>query len=439
VQNLSGDPAQEYFADGMTDALTTDVAKIGTLRVISRTSAMHYKMTKKTIHEIAKELNADGIVEGAVMQSGNRVRITAELIDAATDKHLWAETYERDLGDVLKLQGEVAQAIARTIKIQLSPQQQQYLSDVRYVDPEAYQLYLKGRHFVFAGNFELGRDYFEQAIEKDPSFALSYAALADCYRLLSVSGFLAPREAHPKAKAAVLKALELDDTLAEAHSALGLIKFQFDWEWSGPDEEFKRALQLNPNSSDVYTRYGNYLIYTGRMDEGLAALKRGIELDPLTPALLENLGWMYFNSKHYNEGLAEFQKLRSLSPESAHVGSAFNYAGNGLYNEALSECDKVQAPSLCGWVYAVSGKRAAAIRNASPFAETAKRTYSAMGIWAAAMYTALGDKEEAFRLLEKSYSERAPQLIAIRIAPEFDPLRSDPHFQDLLRRMGLPQ
>ena len=439
LENLSGDPAEEYFADGMTDALTTDLSKISTLRVISRTSAMHYKAANKTLPQIARELNVDGIIEGSVMRSGNRVRITAELIDAPTDQHLWAETYERDLGDVLNLQNEVAQAIAQRIRIRLTPQEQKDFSALRTVDPEAYHLYLKGRHYTSVDEFQKARDYFEQAVDKDQTFALAYAALADCYRLLSVSGDLSPREAHPKAKAAVLKALELDDALAEAHAALGLIKFQFEWEWLSPDEDFKRAVQLNPNSADVYTHYGNYLIYTGRFNEGIAALKRGIELDPLTPALRENLGWMYFNSKRYSEGLAEFQKLSSFSPESAYIGSAFNYAGSGLYKDALAECDKVQAPSLCGWVYAVSGRRAEALRNAQPFAERSKRTYSTMGIWAAATYTALGDKQEALGLLEKSYSEGAPQLTAIRVAPEFDPLRSDPRFQDLLRRVGLPQ
>jgi eukaryotic-like serine/threonine-protein kinase len=439
LENLSRDPEQEYFADGMTDALTTDLSKIGTLRVISRTSAMHYKGANKTLPQIARELNVDSIIEGSVVRSGNRVRITAELIDAHTDQHLWAETYERDLGDVLGLQSEVAQAIARRIRVRLTPQEQKYLSELGSVDPEAYQLYLKGRHYISVEEFEKARGYFEQAIQKDQSFALAYSALADCFRVLSVTGYLSPREAHPKAKAAVLKALELDDALAEAHAALGLIKFQFEWEWTSPVEDFQRAVELNPNSADVYTHYGNYLIYSGRFNEGIAALKRGIDLDPLTPSLRENLGWMYFNSKRYNEGAAEFQKISTSSPESAHIGLAFNYAGNGLYKNALAECDKVQAPSLCGWVYAVSGRRRDALRNAQPFAERSKRTYSTMGIWAAAMYTALGDREKAFMLLEKSYSEEAPQLTVLRVAPEFDPLRSDPRFQDLLRRMGLLQ
>jgi len=437
LENLSHDPEQEYFTDGMTEELITNLSKIGALRVISRTSVMQYKGARKSLPQIARELKVDGIIEGSVLRSGNRVRITAQLINAQTDQHLWGETYDRDLREILALQSEVARTVAQEIRVSLTPQEHKYLSNAQIVDPEAYQLYLQGRHYMLLEQLEKGRDYFEQAIEKDPSFALAYAGLADCYRYLSLSGSLRPREAYPKAKVAALKALALDDNLAETHAALGQIRFMFEWEWSSPEGDFKRAVQLNPSSADVYSLYGNYLVKTGRFDEGIAALKRAIELDPLTDPVSVDLGWAYFNSKRYDDGIAELRMLSSLNLDLVRVPLAFNYAGKGLYNQALAECDKVQGPSLCGWVYAVSGKRAEALSNARRLAEISTRRQMSM-IWIAAMYTALGDKEEAFRFLEQNYSEHTVGITFLKVAPEFDPLRSDPRFQDLLRRIGSP-
>jgi TolB-like protein/DNA-binding winged helix-turn-helix (wHTH) protein/Tfp pilus assembly protein PilF len=437
LENLSHDPEQEYFTDGMTEELITNLSKIGALRVISRTSVMQYKGARKSLPQIARELKVDGIIEGSVLRSGSRVRITAQLINAQTDQHLWGGTYDRDLRDILALQSDVARTVAQEIRVTLTPQEHKYLSDTQTVDPEAYQLYLRGRHYMLLDQLEKGRNYLEQAIEKDPSFALAYAQLADCYRYLSLSGSLRPREAYPKAKVAALKALELNDNLAEAHAALGQIRFMFEWEWSSPEGNFKRAVQLNPSSADVYTLYGNYLVKTGRFDEGIAALKKAIELDPLSDPVSVNLGWAYFNSKKYDEGIAELRTLSSLNLDLARVPLAFNYAGKGLYSQALAECDKVQGPSLCGWVYAVSGKRTEALSNARRLADMSTQRYMNV-IWIAAMYTALGDKEEALRFLEQSYSERAVEITFLKVAPEFDPLRSDARFQDLLQRIGLP-
>ncbi len=436
LENLSHDPEQEYFTDGMTEELITNLSKIGALRVISRTSVMQYKGARKSLPQIARELKVDGIIEGSVLRSGSRVRITAQLINAQTDQHLWGGTYDRDLRDILALQSEVARTVAQEIRVTLTPQEHKYLSDTQTVDPEAYQLYLRGRHYMLLDQLEKGRNYLEQAIEKDPSFALAYAQLADCYRQLSLSGSLRPREAYPKAKVAALKALELNDNLAEAHAALGQIRFMFEWEWSSPEGNFKRALQLNPSSADVYTLYGNYLVKTGRFDEGIAALKKAIEMDPLSDPVSVNLGWAYFNSKKYDEGIAELRTLSSLNLDLVRIPLAFNYAGKGLYNQALAECDKVQGPSLCGWVYAVSGKRTEALSNARRLADMSTRRYMNV-IWIAATYTALGDKKEALRFLEQSYSERAVEITFLKVAPEFDPLRSDAHFQDLLQRIGL--
>jgi TolB-like protein len=269
LENLSHDPEQEYFADGMTDALITDLSKIGSLRIISRTSAMHYKGINKTVPEIAKELNVDGIVEGSVMRSGNRVRITAQLIQARTDQHLWAESYERDLRDVLVLQSDVAQAVANEIKIKLTPQEQIQLRRRRPVDPEAYQLYLKGRYYWnrrTEEGFHRAIEYFSGAIEKDPNYALAYAGLADCYNLLGVFGYVPPRDAYPRGKAAATKALELDEELAEAHASLARNKIAFGWDWSGARREFERALELNPNYATAHYWYSYYYFAMGRLD-----------------------------------------------------------------------------------------------------------------------------------------------------------------------------
>ena len=248
LENLSRDPEQEYFADGMTDALITDLSKVGTLRVISRTSAMHYKGTNKTLPDIARELNVDSVVEGSVMRSGNRVRITAQLIQARTDQHLWAETYERDLGDVLRLQSDVAEAIAQRVRVQLTPQQQARLRSAQGVNPAAYEAYLKGRSYFTTAStpqtLKLAESYFEEAIRKDPGFALGYVGLADCYQTLGQFRWLAPQEAYRPAKEAIRKALELDGTLGEAHSSLAGLSWQYEWDWRTAEREFKYALEL---------------------------------------------------------------------------------------------------------------------------------------------------------------------------------------------------
>jgi TolB-like protein/DNA-binding winged helix-turn-helix (wHTH) protein len=272
LENLSGDPAEDYFADGMTDALIADLSKISALRVISRTSAMQYKGTKKRLPQIARELNVDGVVEGSVMRSGNRVRITAQLLQAGTDQHLWAEAYERDLGDVLKLQGEVAQTIAQQVRIQLTPQQKAQFGSALGVSPEAYEAYLRGRYFWNQRTEEgLGKSVglFRHAIDIDPNFPLPYAGLADSYLLLGDFGFLAPDEAYPKAKAEALKALRLDDHLAEGHAALAMVALEYDWDWVNAEREFRLAIEANPSYATGHQWYAEYLTTLGRSEEAI--------------------------------------------------------------------------------------------------------------------------------------------------------------------------
>jgi TolB-like protein/predicted Ser/Thr protein kinase len=285
LENLSHDPEQEYFADGITEELTTDLSKIGALRVISRTSALHYKRTNKTLPEIARELNVDGIIEGSVLRSGNRVRITAQLIHAPTDTHLWAESYERDLRDVLVLQDEVATAIANEIKVRLTPEEQARLTRARLVDPEAHELYLRGRYHWnkrTEEGFHNAITYFQQAIEKDPSYALAYAGLADSYTLLGVFGYIRAKDAFPRGKAAAIKALELDEKLAEAHASLARNKIAYDWDWPGAGREFERALELNPNYATAHYWYTYYYFAMGLLHDAAREQKRAVELDPLS-------------------------------------------------------------------------------------------------------------------------------------------------------------
>jgi TolB-like protein/DNA-binding winged helix-turn-helix (wHTH) protein len=448
LANLSGDPEQEYFADGMTDALITNLGKIGALRVISRTTVMHFKGAKKTLPEIARELNVDAIVEGTVLRSGERVRITANLVQAATERHLWADSYERDLRDILALQSDVARAIAGEIKIKLAPEQQARLANVRTVNPEAHELYLKGRYFWNKRTEEgvkKSLDYFEQAIRKDPGFALPYAGLADSYRILGTWEFLPPKEAYPKAKAAAQRALEIDRTLAEAHASLGMIRIEYDWDWSSSEDEFKRAIQLNPNYATAHQWYAQYLSLVGRHDEALVESERARQLDPLSLIINATEAVYLSNARRYEEAIKQLHKTLEIDSNFviAHFYLAEAYAQTSRFPEAIAEAQK--AVSLSGAapvivadlarVYAVAGNRAAANRLLK---EVSSRSYvPKYGV--ALAHIALGEHEQAFAWLEKAVEDRSPNLPWLKVDPRVDPLRSDPRFQDLLRRMNFPE
>ncbi len=448
--NLSRDPEQEYFADGMTDELITDLAKIGALRVISRTSVMRYKGTKKSLPEIAGELNVDAVVEGTVLRSGNRVRITAQLIRAATEKHLWAESYEGDLSDILPLQGKVAGAIASEIRIRLTPQQQASLARARPVDPEAYQLYLKGRYHWNKRTLEGLRkamEYFQQAVDKDPAYALAYAGLADTYVPLTNWGWLSPREAMPKARAAALKALEIDDRLAEAHVSLGMVGLVYDWDWPTAGKHFERSLALNPASPAAHLWYSNYLMALGRSDEALAEAKRAVDLDPVSPDLNHHIAWLLNMVRRSDEAIEQERKTLEMDPgfPPAHSVLAGAYLAKGMYREALAEAEKLSALSpgspaallSMASVHAGSGERSQALRELNELRALSKRRYVPSDYFAI-VYLRLGDKDQAFTWLEKAYEERTGLLPWLKVSRTWDPLRSGPRFADLVRRMGFP-
>ncbi|MGH9364577.1 MAG: protein kinase domain-containing protein [Thermoanaerobaculia bacterium] len=452
LENLSRDTEQEYFADGMTEELISDLGKIRALRVISRTSAMRYKGTKKSMPEIARELNVDALVEGSVLRAGDRVRITAQLIHAATDRHLWSESYERDLKDVLALQSEVARAVAREVKIALTPQEQARFAEARPVDPEAHQLYLKGRYYVVKNTQEAAQkalECFQQAIDKDPAYAEAYAQLANSYAFLGYTGLdvLPARETMPKAKAAVLKALELDDTLAEAHTALGLVRWAYDWDWAAAEKEFQRAIELNPGYATAHLRYGNYFCSLGRFDAAIAEDRRALELDPLSLVMNHVQGWPYHLSGRYDQAIERYRKTLEMDPNFArtHLRLGEVLAAKGLYREAIGEYEKFSALgggstialALIGNARALAGERREALRTLEELTAESKRSY-VPSFHFAIVHMGLGDKDQAFAWLDKAYEERSQFLVDLKFIPILDPLRSDPRFADLVRRVGLP-
>jgi TolB-like protein/DNA-binding winged helix-turn-helix (wHTH) protein/Tfp pilus assembly protein PilF len=440
-ENLSGDTAQEYFVDGMTDALVTDLGRIGGLRVISRTSAMHYKGTRKTLPEIARELNVDATVEGAVLRSGDRVRITAQLIRAPSDEHLWSEEFQGEARDVLTLQNDVTRAIAAQIRAKLTPRQ-----NPQTTNSEAYEYYLKGRYNLFERfskeGFGNAIHYFEMAIEKDPSYAPPYAGLARAYALgYFQRSELSPREAWSKATVAATKALELDDQLAEGHIAMANVRFRFDWNWPEAEREFKRGLELNPNDAFAHTAYGLFLGITGRLDEALAEATLALNLDPLAPQVREVREVIYSWSGRLDDAIAESRRTLELYPDfvSAHSALATNYEKKELYAQAESEwlkffADRPEQVESLRKAFAASGIRGFWEKRL----ELEKRRLNPDYFTIARLCVQLGRKDEAFGWLEKAFEARYPTMPNIKVAIWLDPVRSDPRHADLLRRVGLP-
>src|SRR5216684_2378104 len=454
LENLSHDPEQEYFADGMTEALTTELAQISSLKVISHTSAVQYKGTKKSLPQIAQELSVDAVVEGAVQRSGDKVEITVQLIQAPTDRHLLAKSYDRGLRDVLALQREIAHAIADEIKAKLTPPEKARLASARSINSEAYDAYLRGRYFQYKRTGEgLKRsvEYFEQSVAKDPASALAYSGLADSYSLLGNHGFLSPQQASPKAESAAVKALAMDDTLAEAHTALAFVKTNYDWDFSTAEREFKRAIELNPGYPRAHSWYAAYLGGQGRFDEALEEIKRALELDPLSLYENTNFGWYLHKVRRYDQAISQFQMTLEMDPSrlQAHLWLGQVYESKEMYGEAIAEFQKAiglgrgYPPSLANLAhaYAVSGKRGQALRVLSRLKELelSKQEYvSAYDL--AVIYTGLGEKDQAFKSLERAYEQRDGWMAFwLKTDPRLDPLRADQRFASLLRRIGIPQ
>ena len=449
LTNLSRDPEQEYFADGMTEALISDLAKLRALKVISRTSAMRYKGTAKSPPEIAEELNVDAVVEGSVLRVGQRVRITAQLIDPATDTYLWAESYERDFEDVLFLQSDLARAIAQEIKVAVTPEESRRLASARRVNPEAYEAYLKGRFHWYKlsrEHVDTAMDYFQLALEKDPNCALAYAGIAVTWLVRGDIGLMPPHEVLPKGKAAALKALELDDTLAEVHVNLGNLKAGAEWDWAGAEAEFQRAIQLNPGDAPAHFFYLDLLISVGRLQEALAEMKRALELDPFSFFFQCFFGWHLVYLRRYDDAIAQLRKTLSMEPNfsSAHMGLWGAFYQKRMYEDALAEATKfftvLGDHEIAEVLAAGSGEAgyAGAMRQAGDkLAARSSRTY-VPAIRIARLYAHAGEKERALDWLEKAYEQGNPALQHLAVAWDWDILRSDPRFRALLRRMNFP-
>ena len=450
LENLSGDAGQNYFADGMTDELITDLAQISALRVISRTSVMAYKGARKPLPQIARELNVDAVVEGSVLRSGDQVRITAQLIEAATDKHLWSRSYEGELRDTLALQSRVASAIADQIRINLTPQEQAALKNVKVVNPQAYESYLKGRYFWnkrTADGLKVALAYFNQAIEEDPKYAPAYSGLADTYALLGDWQYavMTSKEAYPKAKAAAIKALELDSALGEAHNSLAFVLDGFDWDFDAAGKEFHRGIELNPGYATAHHWYAWHLSLLGRYDEAIAEMKKAENLDPLSLIINADLAELLVLAHANDESIEQSRKTIEMDPNFAlaHNQLAQAYLQKHLYDEAVAELQK--AVQLSGGsptcianlarAYAISGKRDETKRLLSDLKQRSNPNHS-YAAEIAMIYASLGDKDQAMNWLEKGYDERFNPGVLLR--PGFDPLRSDSRFQNLVHRIGLP-
>jgi len=442
LRNLSPDSGQEYFADGVTEELITNLAQSLPLRVISRTSVMRYKQTEKPVAEIARELGVEAIVEGAVARSGNQVTVTVQLIDAAEDRHLWAHTYHRDLGDLLGMEAELAQRIASQVGGTLTSDHEIKVKQSRPIDPRVYELYMKGRYFWNKRTdegFIKAAEYFQQAVELDANYAPAYAGLADCYLFGHP-----PRVSATKATAMAQRALELDNSLAEPHATLGLLAQNVELDWAKAEKEYKRAIELNPNYATAHQWYGGELEQKGRFDEALEEMKLAGELDPLSLIIIKDTGEIYYVARKYDRAIEYFRKALEMDPNFvvAHMYLGLVYAQQQEFSSALAELQKARllqdSPDiLCelGYVYALSGKRREAEKILSDLKVISKHRYI-IPTYYAIIYAGLGDKDKAFEWLEKGYREGG-LLTGLKTDPQWDSLRTDSRFADLLKRVGL--
>ena len=446
-ENLTGDPEQDYFVDGMTDAVITDLAQVRALRVISRTSVAQYKRANKPLPRIAEELDVDAVVEGTVARSGGRVLITAQVIQAATDRHLWAQSYEREVRDVLALQREVAAAITQPIQVKLQPEEKRRLTQVEAaVRPDAYEAYLKGRFYWSKRSAETTQKavaFFQEAIERDPAYAPAYSGLSDAYRAFDVQGLAPPRDGMPKAEAAARKALALDDRLAEAHASLAGVLYRYDWDWDGAEREFRLSLELEPNYAEGHRAYAVYLMTVRRNEEAVAQAQRARELSPLSPVINTELGLALARAGRFDEAVDQLRKTLAMDPKFGRARQTLGlaYLEKGDLPRALEYFDTPagrpqSAGPWVGYLYGISGRRREA-QDVLERLETLSHERYVSPQSFAIVHLGLGNKDQAFQWLEKAYEERAFEVLGFS-GELFDRLSGDPRFQDLLRRMRLP-
>ena len=446
LENLTGDAGQQYFADGITEALITTLAQIESLRVASRTSAMHYRASGKPIPQIAKELKVDAIVEGSVARSGNRVRIDAQLIEAAADRYLWAKSYERDIQDVLALQGEIARAIVSEIKIRLTSKDHARLINSPPVNREAYDAYLKGRFFWnkrTAEALKTGIAHFEDAANKDPGYAPAYAGLADSYDVAPFYSVMIPTEAYPRAKSAAQKALEIDPDLADAHTSLAHALWSYDWDWSGAERQNRRSLELNPNYPTGHHWYSWFLQLMGRHEESVREAERALELDPLSLAINTQLGVAYYYARDYRRGADQFRKTLDLD---RRYLMAYIYLGQCLdqlqdFDNAIAVCEKGLQIAEDPWLaaslihaYGRARRRVEAENQLTKLIQKSKTTIVSPYLLAMA-YAGLNERDKALVWLETAYRDRVNWMPYLKVDPQLDDLRREGRLDDLVRRV----
>jgi len=451
-ENLGGDPEQEFFSDGMTEEMIAQLGRLHPkkLGVIARTSVMLFKDTKKPIDQIGRELGVDYLLEGSVRRASDRVRITAQLIQVSDQTHLWAETYERDSGDIFAIQSDVAHQVARSLAVELLPREAG-LTSTSTTSPQAHEAYLKGRFFWNKRTEEglmRGIEYFEKAIEEDPGYALAYAGLADSYVLLPWYSSLPPGGTLPKARKAAMKALEINDRVPEAHTSLAFIRTTYDWDWSGAERAYQRSMELDPNYANAHHWYGLHLAVVGRLQEGQAELQKALELDPLSLIINTDAALPLIFAGKYDQAMEQFRKVLDIDPgfSPAHSLLGDFYLFKGMFEEAVAEAETLMEFSevvpwtwgkeLLGRAYAMSGKRGKALEILQQLREGSEKGYSEGLTFS---YIALGEMDQAFEFLERAFEERDGWLLFAKMSPYYDPLRSDPRFQDLLRRMNFPE
>ncbi|NDQ58436.1 MAG: protein kinase [Acidipila sp.] len=447
LANLSADPSQEYFADGMTEELITELAQISGLRVISRTSAMRYKGSREPLPSIAQALNVDAVIEGSVERSGEQVRITAQLINARTDTHLWARSYQRNLRDVLALQTEVARAIAGEVQVQLTPQEHERLDRTRAVNPAAYEAYLRGRyHWNFHTPDEMQKAIgeYQNALHIDSDYPLAYVGLSDVYRMLTLNADAEPQKVVPVAKANAIKALQLDPQLSEAHLSLAYALEMYDWDWAGAEKEFKRSIELSPNNPFAHSYYGRLLSVLGRNSEAFVQGERARELDPVSNQASFLLGTFFHYGRQDDRAVQELNDSITIN---AHFWPAHLYLGKAftekrLYPQALGELQKAQGPTLqalssMAYVFASSGNESGARKILNDLIQRSKQSY-VPPTHIAIVYAGLGEKDQAIAWLQKGFAVKDAHLEFLGVEPVYDSLRSDPRFADMIARLGLP-
>jgi len=454
-ENLTGDVGQDYFSDGLTEEMIAQLGRLDPQRlgVIARTSVMHFKHSQEQLDQIGRELGVQYVLEGSVRRDADKVRISAQLIQVKDQTHLWAEQYDRGLTSLLALQGEIAQEIADEIHLTLGGDHKRIAADPKpAASPssyEAYDLYLKGRYFWnkrTVQGFQQAIEYFQQAITKDPNYARAFAGLADSYALVSSYRFAPQKEFMPKARTAALRALQIDDSLAEAHTSLALITENYDWDWQTAEKEYRRAIQLDPNYATAHHWYAEYLSFQGRFDEAFRESERARQLDPLSLIIAADNGAILYFSRQYDRAIEQFRAVLEMEPNfpRAHV-LVFAYAQKGLFAEALADVEKWrrvdETPytwAVQAYVYGRSGQQEQARRALRRFGELDQRQQMDPTpiAW---VYAAMGNKDQAFALLEKAYSEHSNTLTTLKVEPAYDPLRNDRRFQELLRRVGLTQ